>query len=133
MAFAVAGAVLTFAGVQRARFRIGSGGPGLVQVDRGPGDLFRPATTAAPSPIRQLERVELDPAARPARWLLTESGQPPLAIPTTAEGAEALFDVFASLDGIQTERMLAEMKKVPTRRVVIWQIPETAQLAAVLH
>jgi hypothetical protein len=58
--------------------------------------------------------------------VLTEAGQPPLAIPTTAEGAEALFDVFASLEGIRTERMLAELQKEPKKRVVIWQREKTA-------
>jgi hypothetical protein len=128
LAFAVAGAVLTIAGVQRARFRTGAGGPGLVQVDEGQVTYFGPFDGGTVA-IRDLVRVELDPA-RPPRWLLTESGQPPLAIPTNAEGAEALFDVFATLDGIRTERMLAELKRRPTTRVVIWQSPK-AQLAGV--
>ena len=128
MAFVVAGAVLTFAGLQRARFRVGSGGPGLVQVDEGQVTYFGPHDGGTVA-IRQLSRIELDPKAKPtAQWLLTEAGQPPLAIPTTAAGAEALFDVFAALDGIKTERMLAELKRAPDQRVVIWQAGTTPAL-----
>lgn len=122
----VAGAVLMFAGFQRARFRIGSGGPGVVQVDEGQVTYFGPHDGGSVA-IRQLALVELDPKSRPAStWVLTEPGQPPLSIPTTAEGAELLFDVFAALDGIRTERMLAELEKEPGKRVVIWQREKTA-------
>lgn len=119
--FAVAGAVLTFAGIQRARFRIGSGGPGLVEITEGQVTYFGP-TDGGTIAVEQIAMVELDPAARPhAQWILTENGQPPLAIPTTAEGADGLFDVFARLDGIETEQMLAELEKAPDKRVVIWK------------
>lgn len=122
----VAAAVLMFAGFQRARFRVSSGGPGVVEVDEGQVTYFGPQDGGTVA-IRQLDMVELDPKARPtSAWVLTEPGQPPLTIPTTAEGAEALFDVFASLDGIRTERMLAELQKAPKRRVVIWQREKTA-------
>jgi hypothetical protein len=122
----VAGAVLMFAGFQRARFRIGSGGPGVVQVDEGQVTYFGPFDGGSVA-IRQLSLVELDPRAQPtSAWVLTEAGQPPLQIPTTAEGAEALFDVFASLDGIRTERMLAELQSSPQKRVVIWQRQDAA-------
>lgn len=136
-AFVVAGAVLTFAGIQRARFRIGSGGPGLVEVTEGQVTYFGPGDGGTIA-VNDIALVELDPRARPhAEWLLTENGQPPLAIPTTAEGAEALFDVFASLKGIQTERMLAELKKAPGKRVVIWQSPKplshAVAIPSVLH
>ena len=117
----VAAAVLMFAGMQRARFRIGSGGPGVVQVDEGQVTYFGPFEGGSVA-IGQLSLVELDPKTRPtSSWVLTEEGQPPLAIPTTAEGAEALFDVFAALDGIRTERMLSELQREPKKRVVIWQ------------
>lgn len=117
----VAGVVVALAGMQRARFRSGSGGPGLVEVLEGQITYFGP-TDGGTLSIQGLTKVELDQTTRPApSWILTETGQPPLTIPTNAEGSELLFDVFASLDGIRTERMLSEMKKRPKRRVVIWQ------------
>jgi len=45
----------------------------------------------------------------------------PLRIPTNAEGTEALFDVFSSLNGLQTEQMLATLNSKPNEQVVIWQ------------
>ena len=119
--FVIAGAVLTFAGFQRARFRVGSGGPGLVEVTEAQVTYFGPSDGGTVA-VGSLAKVELDPTSRPnASCVLTEQGQPPVAIPTTAEGADALFDVFASLPGIQTERMLAELKRAPKTRVTIWQ------------
>ncbi len=48
-------------------------------------------------------------------------------MPLAAEGADALFDAFATLPGIRTERMLAEMRRGGDHPVVIWQAP-TARL-----
>ena len=50
--------------------------------------------------------------------MLVQPGQPPLQIPLTATGAEALFDAFATLPGIRTERMLREMRA--TGRMTSW-------------
>jgi hypothetical protein len=44
-------------------------------------------------------------------------------IPLTAAGADALFDVFAALPGMKTERMLAEMRKGEAGRAILWQRP----------
>ena len=47
-------------------------------------------------------------------------GQPVLAIPTNAENADQLFDVFATLDGLDTEGMLAQPQTGATQNVLIW-------------
>ena len=117
----IAGALLFFAGIQRARFRIGTGGAGVVHVMEGQVAYYGPYEGGAMA-IAELTKVELDPTTRPAsHWVLHDPHSPPLRIPTNAEGAEALFDVFASLDGIQTERMLSELTGSPQKQVVIWQ------------
>ena len=46
---------------------------------------------------------------------------PPLSIPVNAEGAEALFDVFASLPGMATSGMIAELRSRPREPVMIWE------------
>ena len=118
---AVAGALLFFAGIQRARFRTGNGGAGVVHVMEGQVAYYGPYDGGAMS-VAELTKVELDPTAKPSsQWVLHDPHSPPLRIPTDAEGAESLFDVFASLDGIQTERMLSELTGQPDRQVVIWQ------------
>ncbi len=123
VALAVTGGVLVYAGYQRSRFRTGSGAPGLVQVDERQVTYFGPDTGGALS-IDALARVDLDPVAQPhPAWLLTDVAGQTLAIPTHAENAEALFDVFATLEGIRTEAMLAQLRAKPARRVRIWAAP----------
>ncbi|GAA6179865.1 hypothetical protein NBRC116594_13030 [Shimia sp. NS0008-38b] len=113
------GAVLIVSGVQRARFRTGQDGPGMVQVDEGEVAYFGPLNGGSVS-IRSLSRVVLDGRSTPAVWALYQPGQAPLHIPVTAAGADALFDAFASLDNIRTEHMLSQLKATPNQPVVIW-------------
>lgn len=117
---AAAGAVLTVAGVQRGRFRTGQDGPGVVGVVEGQITYFGPLTGGTVA-LGELTGVALDPTGTPPHWILSQSGQPDLAIPLTASGADALFDAFASLPGIRTERMLAQMKQDGDSPVTIWQ------------
>ncbi len=116
----VLGAVMLLAGWQRARFQGGNGGPGVVQVDEGQVAYFGPLTGGTVA-LREMTALRLDPTAHPAHWVLVQPGQAELRVPLNAEGAEALFDAFASLPGIRTERMLAEMKRGADRPVMIWQ------------
>lgn len=117
----IAGALLFFAGIQRARFRTGHGGAGVVHVVEGQVAYYGPYEGGTMA-ISELTKVELDPTTEPAsQWILHDPHSPPLRIPTNAEGADSLFDVFASLDGIETEKMLDELHGAPDRQVVIWQ------------
>lgn len=117
----IVGALIIFAGIQRTRFRVGRGGPGVVQVVERQVTYYGPLNGGSVS-IDALESVELEPRAKPAaEWILTESGGgQPLHIPTNAENADLLFDVFAALDGIRTENMLAQLQANPDKRVPIW-------------
>lgn len=117
---AATGALLTLAGLQRGRFRLGGGGPGIVQVIEGRVTYFGPLTGGA-ADLEDLDRLVLDPTGKPPHWLLHRPGDPPLAIPLTAEGADALFDAFATLPGLQTERMLAEMRRGGNAPVTVWE------------
>jgi len=112
--------VLGVVGAQRMRFRLGSGGPGVVQVTEGQISYFGPLTGGAVA-RSEIETLRLDHTARPSHWVLEQPGQSPLAIPVTAAGAEALFDVFTSLPGLKTERMLSELHHKGPHQVVIWQ------------
>lgn len=120
-ALILGGLVLLVAGVQRMRFRgKGEGGPGVVSVDEGQISYFGPLTGGAVA-AQDLERLTLDPSAKPAHWVLTQPGVPALAIPVNAAGSEALFDVFSTLPGIRTERMLANLQGRGEHPVVIWE------------
>ena len=118
---AAIGAAGLVAGWQRARFRIGAGGAGLVHVDERQVTYFGPYGGGAIS-IEGLIRVELIPAqGNTHHWLLVEPGQKPLAIPVNAEQAEDLFDAFAALDGFATQKMLNALNTRSSQPVVIWQ------------
>ena len=122
---------LLIVGVQRARFRLGGGGPGVVAVDEGQIGYFGPLTGGVLS-LADLDRLILDPTGHPAHWILERNGQLPLQIPVNAEGAEALVDAFAALPGLRTERMLAELRGRTEHPVVIWEkqssVPQHRQL-----
>ncbi len=115
-----ASVALAVVGVQRARFRTGTGGPGVVTVDEGRIVYMGPLTGGVVA-AREMERLTLDPTARPPHWLLEQPGEPALQIPVSAEGSESLFDVFATLPGIRTERMLSELNGGARHPVVIWE------------
>ncbi|MEE9426953.1 MAG: hypothetical protein V3V25_02280 [Paracoccaceae bacterium] len=118
---AVAGALLVFAGIQRGRFRTGAGGSGVVLVDEGQVTYYGPVEGGSVV-ISDLDKVELDPNDDSAsEWVLHDPSTLPLRIPTDAEGAEALFDVFSGLEGLKTEKLLAAIENVQNRQVVIWQ------------
>jgi len=125
----VGAGALIMVGLQRGRFRSAGGGLGTVQVDEGQVIYFGPLTGGAVA-LREMSRLTLDGAQRPAHWRLEQQGQPALMIPIDADGADALFDAFASLPGFRTEHMLAQLKSAPDTSVVIWQRarPSLAQM-----
>lgn len=116
----LAGAALVLAGLQRARFRTGSGGPGVVQVDEGRIAYFGPLTGGAVA-LSEIAAVTLDQSGRPGHWVLSQPGQPDLHVPLNAEGAEALFDAFAALPGFRTERMLSALRQRGPQAVPLWR------------
>ena len=111
--------VLIWVGIQRARFRTASDGAGAVQVDEGRIAYFGPLTGGAVA-LADLERLTLVRSLKPAHWRLDSPQQESLLIPVNAAGSEALFDAFATLQGLQTERMLAELNGAGDQPVVIW-------------
>lgn len=117
-----AGLIFTLAGIQRARFRSNNDGPGLVQVDEGRVTYFGPLSGGVID-LAEMTELTLDPTGKPPHWRLVQSGQPPLFIPVTASGSELLFDAFATLPGLSTERMLAARTKRFTVPQIIWQRP----------
>lgn len=132
VALVLAGGALGFVGVQRARFRTDGGGAGAVQVDEGQVSYFGPLTGGIVA-LRDLERLSLDRSARPAHWLLDAPGQDSVMIPVNAAGADALFDAFATLPALKTERMLAELHSDNAQAVVIWERTPLRPAHAVLH
>jgi len=128
----IIGTALAVVGAQRMRFRLGVGGPGVVQVDEGQIAYFGPLTGGAVA-VSELTQLALDHTAKPPHWVLNQPGQDPLHIPVNAEGTEILFDVFASLPGLRTERMLTELRRGGPHTVVIWEKHNVRPPAQRLH
>lgn len=116
---AIVGTLIIFAGIQRTRFRAQSDGPGLVQVSEGLVTYYGREDGGSIC-IDALESVHLDPTSRPASWVLKEVGGAPVRIPTKADGAEKLFDVFTTLQGIRTQNVMAKLRANPQDQLMIW-------------
>nr|WP_321365197.1 hypothetical protein [uncultured Celeribacter sp.] len=128
LGFTALSVIFAIAAIQRARFDRGGGGFGAVEVDEGVVSFFSPLTGGQVE-IEALIAVTLVPTGKGhAHWQLDAPGQPPLIIPVNAHGAEALFDVFVTLEGLETEKMLRQIKQTPDHPVVIWR-----KRTAVLH
>ncbi|UXX82245.1 hypothetical protein [Roseovarius pelagicus] len=108
------------AALQRMRFHAGRDGPGVVQIDEGAIAYFGPLTGGVVS-RSEVTALAIDRSGKPPHWVLSQPGQPDVMIPLNAAGSDGLFDVFASLPGIRTERMLNEMRATAVGRVLIWQ------------
>jgi hypothetical protein len=131
-AFLAGGVALVWMGVQRGRFRGPGDGAGAVQIDEGQVTYFGPLTGGTVS-LREMDSLTLEGAMFPAHWRLAQAGQVPLLIPVNAAGADALFDAFATLPGLKTERMLGALRDNPRQAVVIWQRGPLRPEGALLH
>ena len=129
---ALAGLALIAAGVQRGRFRMGGGGPGVVRVVEGQISYFGPLTGGAVA-LTEITALRLDPRGKPAHWVIDQTGQPPLHIPLNAEGADALFDAFAALPGLDTAALVSKMRGPGDLPVQIWRRPGAQKDVRRLH
>jgi hypothetical protein len=115
------GAALGLAGVQRARFRQETEGPGIVQIVEGRVTYFGPWGGGGAS-LDRLAWLELVPVRGGAgAWALIEEEGERLEIPVDARGADRLFDVFTALPGLDTGAMLAALRPPVRERTQIWQ------------
>ncbi|MEM8654817.1 MAG: hypothetical protein AAGF36_08730 [Pseudomonadota bacterium] len=125
----VGAGALIMVGLQRGRFRGAGGGLGTVQVVEGEVIYFGPLSGGSVA-LREVQRLTLDGRHAPPHWQLDQPERPPLMIPVDADGADALFDAFATLPGLKTERMLARLRAPTDTPVLIWErgAPDLAQL-----
>lgn len=108
------------AGAQRARFAQDGDGPGVVQVRERRLAYFGPLDGGVID-VEDLAKLEIDPSSHPApSWVLTGIDGMQIAIPINAAGADALFDVFATLPEIKTNTVLDVLSHTPDARVTVW-------------
>lgn len=119
-ALALAGAALVVAGVQRARFRSGGGGAGVVDLDERRITYFGPFGGGAVS-VDDLIEIGVDPSRS---WLIRDANGTHLMIPMNAEGADALFDAFAAVPGLTPARLVEAVRSTPRQYTTIWAKPQ---------
>lgn len=93
--FAAAWAVMA---LRRMRFQRPVSAPGVVEVVEGQVGYLGPNFGGYVS-LRELVEVRMIHLHKARQWRLKQSDGQTLLIPTTAQGASALFDAFASLPG----------------------------------
>ena len=102
------GAGLAVQGWRRMRFAQGADAPGIVEVDEGQISYMGPEVGGF---VSVPELVELRLVALRGRrlWRLKQADGQALLVPVDAAGAEALFDVFAALPGMDMPGLLAAL------------------------
>jgi hypothetical protein len=122
---ALGGAALLWASAQRARFRGGHGGLGVVEVDERQIAYLAPVGGGIVS-LDSLSEVAItvDRAGLPV-WRFT-AGAEVLRVPTSAEGTEALFDALTALPGVDIEAAIRASRNRLPDTTVIWRKPVPA-------
>lgn len=115
---AALGLALIYTGVQHLRFRSLGQGPGVVEITERRVAYYGPVVGGV-ADMDLLARLELIPG----HWRLTSLTGESLQIPVNATGAEALYDLFASLPGLRTEAMLQTLGAKPDAPVTVWESP----------
>jgi hypothetical protein len=117
------GAGYLWVAVRRARFLAGDGGPGVVQVDEGRIGYFGPFHGGSAA-LARLTAIRLRSAPNGRRtWQLEHPDGPSLLIPANAAGADALFDAFATLPGLDPARLVAASRAGGVGERLIWERP----------
>lgn len=116
----VAGGMLIWSGVQRARFRTGSGGLGVVEVDERQITYLAPVGGGIAS-LDALTQVSIVASRAGGAYWRFDMGTERLSVPSTAEGARALFDVLTALPGARIETAIRALNEPPQTPVTIWR------------
>lgn len=109
-----------YAAIQRRRFHPGAGGPGVVQVAERQIAYFGPLTGGVMA-LDDLTLIEMVAEADPPHWRLRSDAGEVLDIALNAEGSEALFDAFAALPGMRSERLIAASRARGVASVLVWR------------
>lgn len=123
---AALGAALVVGALQRLRFASPGTAEGIVELDEGEIRYLGPRGGG----IVALDAILVLSLSADARfWLIESHGGAILAIPRKAPGAEALFDAFATLPGLNMALLLRRLDEGPAARIrPIWRRPLPAPL-----
>ena len=119
-ALAALGVMLALSAFQKLRFRPDTDGPGVVTIDERRVAYLGPMDGG----VVDLDlMVQLDLTAT-GEWRLISADGQAVDIPTDAAGAEALFDVFTALPGLNTEHMLSVLRRDRPAQMTVWMAPD---------
>jgi hypothetical protein len=113
------GLAMLWSAIQRMRFVTRGAGPGVVQVVEGEIRYFGPrgGGFAAVDAI-----IALSLSADGSYWLVEAEDGQILVVPRAASGAEALFDAFTRLPGLEMEQLLRILAQDPAAQArTIWR------------
>ena len=105
------GAGLAVQAWRRMRFVQGADAPGIVEVDEGQISYMGPQLGGFVS-VPELVEVRLVALRGRRLWRLKQADGQALLVPVDAAGAEGLFDVFATLPGMDMGAVLAALEPV---------------------
>lgn len=109
---ALAGAAVALGGWMRARFANGAAGAGVVQVVEGQIAYFGPQAGGFVA-LGDVTSLAIAPDGAGGFVWIVASPDTRLEIPAGATGAEALFDAFASLPGVDMSRIASAAAAMP--------------------
>ena len=119
------GLALLIAGLQRARVRPRSGGPGVIELDERRLTYLHPehGTFVDLPAVTRVEIVTTDqgPAVDDLFWVFSGAGGQQVEIPGSAVGAEKLFDALASFPGADYQKVIEASGSTGSNHFVIWQ------------
>lgn len=113
------GIALAVIGWRRLRFNRAGHAPGIVQVLEGQISYFGPETGGFIG-IADILEVHLTDSAR--NWQLVGEDGTRVTIPVAADGARALFDIFAALPGMNMPALLTALD-TPDHDRCLWLHP----------
>lgn len=121
---AAIGAALTLTALRRARFVQTVAAPGVVDLDERQISYLAPELGGFIS-LDELVEIRLLSMRGHRMWRLKQADGQALLIPIDATGAEMLFDVFASLPGMDTAALVVALNTAPPEHANLTLAAET--------
>jgi hypothetical protein len=121
------GALLGVLALRRMRFARDVSDPGIVRIVEGQITYLGP-TEGGFAGLSTITEIALMTRAGRRVWRLAQTGAAPLYIPTAAEGAEALFDTFAGLPGLDSAQLLDAIEGPADMPRIVWRRPSEKRL-----
>ncbi|MEL6103681.1 MAG: hypothetical protein AAFR68_20520 [Pseudomonadota bacterium] len=110
--------ILLPASIRRARFQPGADGIGVVRLREGRVVYMGPQTGGTVS-LDDLDSLSLVITRAGRHWRLVQ-GPERLDIPVDAVGADALFDAFTRLPGLNPARLIDALESLTPGEITLW-------------